>query len=109
LVDVQRIESMAWYLKALWHHDFAEEPVEIFGEVGDDGYEIRKVHVFRGGRLEWTNAEHEEDMTGLGQMPVPPVSEINEGEEFAAEEIAASLFEAVWGRALAATRDQSGS
>jgi hypothetical protein len=97
---------MTWYLKALWQHDFAEEPVEIFSEVGDDGYETRKVHGFRGGRLEWADAEHEEDMTGLGQVPVPSVSEINEDAEFTAEEIGSSVFEAVWQRALAAAGDQ---
>ncbi|HEY1216196.1 MAG TPA: hypothetical protein VGE93_21415, partial [Bryobacteraceae bacterium] len=43
---------MVRYLKVAWHHDFAEDPVEIFSEVGDDDYEVRKVELFHDGRFE---------------------------------------------------------
>ncbi|WP_181138938.1 DUF6881 domain-containing protein [Streptomyces sp. Ru72] len=47
--------NIVWYLKVIWHHDFPDEPVGILSEVGEDRYEVRKVEVFRGGRLDWAD------------------------------------------------------
>jgi hypothetical protein len=97
---------MIWYLRVLWHHDFAQEPVEIFSEGGDDDYETRKVDVFRDGRLEWANTERETDTTSLGTVLIPPLSEINAQDEFAATVIEVGEFKATWQRALAGIHDQ---
>ncbi|ANN21743.1 hypothetical protein SD37_13510 [Amycolatopsis orientalis] len=89
-----------WYLRVAWSHEFAEEPVEIFSEVGADGYERRKVERFRGGRLGWADEKHEVGGTGLGVVPVPPLDEINAQQEFVASEIDGDEFEQAWGPAL---------
>lgn len=84
------------YVKVAWHHDFPDEPVLFFSELGEDGYEIRKVQVFRDGRSEWADESHETASVGLSEIPFPPVEEISSQEEFDAEEISADEFEGVW-------------
>jgi hypothetical protein len=88
-----------WYLKVDWHHEFPDEPVTLYSEVGDDGYETRKVNVFPDGHLEWADSAHESAHTGLGEIAVPPIEEIDEQDEFTATEISRDAFEAVWAQA----------
>ncbi|WP_410596189.1 DUF6881 domain-containing protein [Amycolatopsis sp. lyj-23] len=90
---------MTTYVKVRWHHDFADEPVELFSELGEDRYEVRKVDVYRDGRTEWADAGRETDAIGLGQVPFPPLAEISAQPEFHAEEITAAEFEGAWLRA----------
>ncbi|MFI5559699.1 DUF6881 domain-containing protein [Amycolatopsis japonica] len=89
-----------WYLRVVWAHEFAEEPVESLSEVGLDGYERRKVERFRDGRLGWADEEREVGGTGLGEVPVPPLAEINAQRGFAAARITGDEFEQVWRQAL---------
>ncbi|UUV33745.1 hypothetical protein NQK81_09905 [Amycolatopsis roodepoortensis] len=94
---------MRWYLRVVWSHDFGEEPVEILGEIGSDGYECRKVERFRGGRAGWAGWADEKDEvggTGLGEVPVPPLAEINAQPEFVAVRITGAEFGRAWRRAL---------
>ncbi|MFC3448049.1 DUF6881 domain-containing protein [Amycolatopsis speibonae] len=98
-------DARMWYLRCVWSHEFAEEPVEIFSEVGVDGYECRKVERFRGGRLGWADEQHEVGGTGLGQVPVPPLDEINAQREFSASRIDDVEFERVWTKALGGGED----
>lgn len=62
---------MVWYLRIDWHREFPDEPVTLYSEVGDGGYETRKVNVFPDGHLEWADDEHESAHTGLGEAPHP--------------------------------------
>jgi hypothetical protein len=98
-------EPVGWYMKARWHHDFDDEPVQLFSEIGDDDYEVRKVDVYRDGHLEWADAAHETDTIGLGQVPTPPMEEINAEAEFTAVRIDAAEFEAVWSAARGRVAD----
>ncbi|MFE6612418.1 DUF6881 domain-containing protein [Amycolatopsis sp. NPDC057786] len=91
---------MRWYLRIVWSHDFGEEPVEILSEVGSDGYECRKVERFRDGRVGWADEKDEVGGTGLGEVPVPPLAEINAQQEFEASRITGDEFERVWRQAL---------
>ncbi|MGY6658985.1 DUF6881 domain-containing protein [Amycolatopsis sp. TRM77291] len=91
---------MSWYLRVVWSHDFAEEPVEILSEVGSDGYECRKVERFRDGRVGWADEKGEVGGTGLGEVPVPPLAEINAQQEFVAARITGEEFERAWRHAL---------
>lgn len=85
-----------WYLKVLWHHDFPEDPVELFSEIGDDRYEVRKVEIYRDGRLEWADESRCTPAIGLGEVPVPPLEEIAQLDEFTPSLISAYDFEQVW-------------
>jgi len=88
-----------WYLRVRWEHDFAEDPVDMISEIGPDGCERRKVEFFRDGRLGWADEEREVGGTGLGQVAVPPLEEINAQEEFVASRVEAVEFEQAWARA----------
>ena len=84
------------YVKVAWHHDFEDEPVLYFSELGEDGYETRKVQVFRNGRSEWADEGHETGSVGLSEIPFSSVEEISSREEFDAMEISVGEFERVW-------------
>ncbi|MFJ8214206.1 DUF6881 domain-containing protein [Streptomyces sp. NPDC096033] len=87
---------MTSYVKVRWRHESAEDPVLFLSELDDDRYEVRKVQAHRDGRLDWADADRETPTIGLGELPVPDLSEINSQEEFHAEPITAREFEAAW-------------
>ncbi|MBE1532977.1 DUF6881 domain-containing protein [Actinomadura algeriensis] len=93
---------MVWYLRVEWFHDFGEEPVDIYSEVGEDGYELRKVEVFRDGRLQYTDGLREAGGTMLSESPVGTVAEIAAQGGFQPHEISEQEFEETWARAVAA-------
>ena len=37
------------YLKVKWRHHHPDEPIEIYSEINQDRWEVRKVEVFRDG------------------------------------------------------------
>ncbi len=88
-----------WYLRVEWHHDFPEEPLELYSEVDAAGYEKRKVQVFRDGRMERADAEMETAMTGLSEVPIGSPEEISSEGEFSASAITREEFERVWSQA----------
>ncbi|MGR6914329.1 DUF6881 domain-containing protein [[Actinomadura] parvosata] len=90
---------MVWYLRVEWHHDFPEEPVALYSEIDDDGYETRKVQLFRDGRLEWADATTETAMTGLSEVPVDSVEEIATQDEFSVAIITKEEYERLWRQA----------
>ncbi|MGV9323774.1 DUF6881 domain-containing protein [Streptosporangium sandarakinum] len=87
---------MVWYLQVKWRHHFTEEPIELYSEIDDDGYEVRKVQVFRDGRKEWADADTETVMTGLSEVPVGALEEITSQAEFSASTITKEEFEHLW-------------
>ncbi|GIH19457.1 DUF6881 domain-containing protein [Rugosimonospora africana] len=84
------------YIKVLWHHDCPEDPIELYSEVGDDGWEVRKIELYRDGRYGRASSEGSTASTGLSDERVPDISEIAALEEFTPNEISAAEFEAVW-------------
>ncbi|WP_131742948.1 DUF6881 domain-containing protein [Actinomadura roseirufa] len=88
------------YVKVTWHHENDDDPVVYFSELGTDGYETRKVQIYRDGRSAWADEAYETDTAGLSEVPFPPLEEISYQEEFEAEEIAAVEFEEEWRRAV---------
>lgn len=96
---------MVWYLRVEWLHDLSEEPVEIYSEVGDDGCEVRKVEVFRDGRLQYADEHLEAAGTILSEVPVGSVDEIAAQKEFQARVITEREFEKVWAQAIAAQEE----
>jgi hypothetical protein len=89
-----------WYLRVLWHHDQSGDPVEYFSEVGDDGWEIRRVQCYRDGRMEWADGTRETDSVGLSEAPID-FDEIASQAEFEAFMISAAEFEQEWSKASA--------
>ncbi|MGQ4597381.1 DUF6881 domain-containing protein [Nocardia sp. R6R-6] len=89
-----------WYLKAQWHHDLEDEPVEMFSEIGDDGFEVRKVEVYSDGHMDWADAGRRTGTTTISRMPIPTMDEIDTQVEYSALQVDAREFEAIWLRAL---------
>ena len=57
IISVRRRDN-TWYLRVVWSHDFVDEPVELFSEVGPDGY------------------ENEAGTASLGEVPITTIDEI---------------------------------
>ena len=84
------------YIAVLWHHQFPDEPVELFSELDSARWERRKVEVFADGRRGFASVHRCGEGTELGSMPVPPLAEIASAAEFTPREISREEFEAVW-------------
>ncbi|MEU7765081.1 hypothetical protein AB0B25_08155 [Nocardia sp. NPDC049190] len=87
------------YVKVTWHHDFDDEPVYYFHEVGDDNYETRRVQTYRDGHSEWADETHETASAGVAEIPIAPPEEIAGQPEFEAVHISQEEFEQQWVRA----------
>jgi hypothetical protein len=87
------------YMKVLWDHDLQDEPITLYSECDDAGWEIRKVDVFRDGRLGHASRLEARGGTQLGEAPLPSVAEIAAHREFRPSEISQADFEAVWAAA----------
>ena len=89
---------MATYLAVEWRHDDpreAGEPVMLYSELDEARWETRKVEVWADGSTGWADADHEVD-SGLSELPIPSLEEIEASGPFRAREITAAEFEAIW-------------
>jgi hypothetical protein len=93
------------YLKVLWHHELSDEPVELYSEIDDAGYESRKVEIYRDGRRDFADGESSSGTTMLGEGPIPSLEEITEQEEFSPSLIEVADFERVWRQAVGGSGD----
>ena len=87
------------YWKVEWHHDFTEEPIVLFSEIGEDGYETRKIQLYRDGRLLKADEAHENGTIGLSEIPVGDIADVAAQAEFSAWVISKSDFYEVWDQA----------
>jgi hypothetical protein len=87
------------YLRVIWSHDFEDEPTVLWSEIGDDGFETRKVDEYRDGRFDYADETRSTGTTLLGDQRTPTLDEINADEEFTAAPISPSDSERVWQRA----------
>jgi hypothetical protein len=70
---------MAIYLRVEWHHEHEheDEPIVLYSEI-DDGLQIRKVEVYRSGRLDYADYKTETGTTKLSEVVMPSLDEIAE-------------------------------
>jgi hypothetical protein len=87
------------YVKVRWDHHFTDDPVLYISELGDDGYETRKLQRYQDGRWEWADEGHETATVGLSEIPFPSVEEISGQPGFDAEVISKEEFERTWAEA----------
>lgn len=89
------------YQHVVWMHSSDDYPVDYFSEIGDDGFEVRRVDGYRDGHLDLAGENIETGKTTLAQVAMTSsVEEINADSEFRAKAITRREFEAVWRRAL---------
>ncbi|HCQ6997710.1 TPA: hypothetical protein OL686_004625 [Escherichia coli] len=84
------------YIKVLWDHPFEDEPIELYSEINDDRYEVRKVEIFPSGESILSDESTPIDITTLGELPVPSLKDINQDPQFKAIYIDSSEFENIW-------------
>ncbi|WP_253915898.1 hypothetical protein [Streptomyces sp. NRRL S-31] len=82
-----------------WLHDFESEPTGFYSEIGDDGYEVRKVQRYRDGRQLRADSSHETAEIGLSEIPVGHIEDVANQPEFAARLISREEFEQAWNSA----------
>lgn len=87
------------YMKAIWQHDFPDEPSELYSEIDDDK-EVRKVDVYGDGRIGLAGRGRETGTTWLAEGPMPTVEQIDSMDDFEAKTIDASTFEGLWIEAI---------
>jgi len=90
------------YIRVTWKHDNPEDPIDLYSEIDENSWEIRKVEVFSDGRMGYSDRSDHSESTRLGLAPVPGVEEIAKDPEFAPIEINRSEFERHWEAARAA-------
>jgi hypothetical protein len=84
------------YLSIKWVHKNPGDPIHIYSEIDDHGYERRKVEIFKDGRKGYADSSGEYGGTALGVMPVPSLEEIAAQPEFEPKEIPAEDFHNIW-------------
>lgn len=90
------------YLAVKWFHDSLDEPVELFVELDELRFEVRKVEVFRDGHLGFADEERESRDTRLSSEALPSNEEIAADPQFEVRAIGAIEFELIWNRAMIA-------
>lgn len=88
------------YWKVAWIHDFIDEPIFIYGELNDEFEEIRKVEMFRDGRLGYASIRGLEYLTLSSETNWLPKEEIEVDPQFIVEVISKVEFEKVWIQAI---------
>lgn len=90
-------ERKEWW-RVEWLHD-TPEPVELLYELVD-GFERRKVEVWRDGRRGWASAFVEHGGSDHAAAPFPALAEVNADPQFRGEIIGPARFEVEWRAAL---------
>jgi hypothetical protein len=89
------------YIKVMWKHNHADEPIALYSELDDNRWEIRKVEFFRVGSPGYASTTNSSRSTRLGIVPVPELAKIALDPEFEPHQIAREEFEKVWSEAIA--------
>ncbi len=87
------------YQAVRWLHDLDDQPVVLYSEIDDEGWEVRKVEEYRSGRLDVADAVTTTGSTVLSETPIPPLEDIVTQPEFEGNPITKDEFEDVWHRA----------
>ncbi|MGL3209686.1 DUF6881 domain-containing protein [Bradyrhizobium sp. BR 1433] len=87
------------YLKVKWKHSFSDEPVLLYSELDRERWEVRKVEIFRSGRMGYAGPGSADGGTDLGVEPLPSFEEIAGDPDFEPEIISKAEFDKVWAKA----------
>jgi hypothetical protein len=94
------------YQRVEWDNDNPDMPVDIYSELDDDRWEVRKVEVFADGRTQYSDGVDSTGRTGLSEVPMPPVDEIAPQQVLTPSVIDQDTFEDMWERATQPGADQ---
>jgi hypothetical protein len=81
------------YQRVRWLHDHVDRPVQLYGEIDDDGWAVRKVDEYRDGHMTWAE-------TATGER-LPDLIEIATRDDLVGDLISRREFEEIWAQAQA--------
>ena len=84
------------FIRVYWRHSSPDEPVELLSELDGERFEVRKVEIWADGRSGYASQAEEVGGTRLGELPVPPLSEIAADPQFEPHEISEAEFDQRW-------------
>ena len=84
------------YIKVHWIHKNQDEPIELYSELDEDRYEVRKVEIFVNNTVGYVTNNYSYGETFLGECPIPSLESINSNPEFKAKNITKEEFFAIW-------------
>ena len=87
------------YLQVKWTHSLSSEPVVMYSEIDQDGWELRKVEVYADGRMGFASSSESKAGSGLSKEPLPSIDEIAADPQFEPAEINQIDFERIWAKA----------
>jgi hypothetical protein len=88
------------YLRVKWTHPLPDEPIDIYSEIDDEGYETRKLEIVADGSIGFANGSEQVLSTELGEKPIPSVDEIASDPQFQPAVISREDFEGVCAKRL---------
>lgn len=83
------------YLKCRWLHQDPDEPIVLYHEIDDEGWELRKIEVYATGIKAYAS-EKEQTLCFLSETKIPNLDEINADKQFEAVETSKAEFEKAW-------------
>jgi hypothetical protein len=84
------------YVLVRWKHTDPAYPVELYSELDEASWEVRKVEIFLDGHRGYADRQANHGGTRLGLEPVPPLAEIGADPQFEPTEISQEDFERIW-------------
>src|SRR5882724_8188570 len=84
------------YSRLQWNHLHPAEPVEIFSEYDDTGWETRKIERFPDGSIGYASASESAGGTQLSLIQRPPYEEVVAEPEFRVFDLSKDEFERIW-------------
>jgi hypothetical protein len=87
------------YIAVQWHQNCPDDPIEMFSEIDEAGWEQRKVEVYADGRHDYADKNAQTGSTELGLSPIPSLAEIAADSQFTPREISREEFDTLWKRA----------
>jgi hypothetical protein len=86
-------------MQVKWIHSLNSEPVVIYSEIDQNGWEVRKVEVYADGHMDFASSSESKGSSGLSKEPLPSMAEIAANPQFEPVEIHQIDFERVWSKA----------
>ncbi|WP_405924584.1 DUF6881 domain-containing protein [Streptomyces sp. NBC_00035] len=84
-----------YYLKVLWDHNFEDQPSAIYSEIDAEGWEVRKVEIFRDGHSTFADRMGSTGNTILGEKEID-IRKVQSSDGLTFTEISHQSFEQIW-------------
>jgi hypothetical protein len=84
------------FIRVRWIHASLDDPVELWSELDQERFEVRKVEIWQNGRTGFASPDQHSEGTMLSEKPVPRLDAIAADPQFEPTEISKLEFEQCW-------------